>query len=309
MVLYPAPTREANNEREISMKVVGFEADGSSRLGVVEGDQVIDLQAVDARVPGDLAAVLAANNGDLAPLGDLAKRAPASARRPLKGLKFGLPVARPGKILCLGLNYLDHVKEGPNRDNIPKFPSIFMRCLTSMVPHEQAIVRPKASEQLDYEAEMMLIVGKRAKHLTLANATSIVAGYSCSNEGSVREFQRKTTQWDMGKNFDRTGGFGPWMVTADELPDGGKGLKIQSRLNGTVMQSDNTGNMMFPVPEMLVYLTQGMTLEPGDIIFTGTPSGVGHARKPNPIWMKNGDTCEVEIEGIGVLRNPIQDET
>jgi len=290
------------------MKIVGFEADGGLRLGVVEGDQVIDLQAVDAKVPNDLGAVLAASNGDLKPLSDIAKRAPASARRPLKGLKFGLPVARPGKIICLGLNYLDHVKEGPSRDNIPKFPSIFMRCLTSMVPHEQPIVRPKASEQLDYEAEMMLIVGKRAKHLTLANATSIVAGYSCSNEGSVREFQRKTTQWDMGKNFDRTGGFGPWMVTADELPDGGKGLKIESRLNGTVMQSDNTANMMFPVPEMLVYVTQGMTLEPGDIIFTGTPSGVGHARKPNPIWMKDGDVCEIEVEGIGTLRNPIKDE-
>ena len=290
------------------MKIVGFEADGGLRLGVVEGDQVIDLQAVDARVPNDLGAVLAASNGDLKPLDDIAKRAPASARRPLKGLKFGLPVARPGKIICLGLNYLDHVKEGPSRDNIPKFPSIFMRCLTSMVPHEQPIVRPKASEQLDYEAEMMLIVGKRAKHLTLANATSCVAGYSCSNEGSVREFQRKTTQWDMGKNFDRTGGFGPWMVTADELPDGGKGLKIESRLNGTVMQSDNTANMMFPVPDMLVYATQGMTLEPGDIIFTGTPSGVGHARKPNPIWMKNGDVCEIEVEGIGTLRNPIKDE-
>ena len=290
------------------MKVMGFEAEGGLRLGVVEGDQVIDLQAVDAKVPADLGCVLAANNGDLKPLADIAKRAPASARRPLKGLKFGLPVARPGKILCLGLNYLEHVKEGSQRDNIPKFPTIFMRCLTSMVPHEQPIVRPKVSEQLDYEAEMMLIVGKRAKHLTMANATSCIAGYSCSNEGSVREFQRKTTQWDMGKNFDRTGGFGPWMVTADELPDAGKGLKIQSRLNGTVMQSDNTDNMMFPVAEMLVYVTQGMTLEPGDIIFTGTPSGVGHARKPNPIWMKQGDVCEIEIEGIGVLRNPIEDE-
>ena len=290
------------------MKVVGFEADGGLRLGIVEGDQVIDLQAADPKVPADLGAALAANNGDLKPLADVAKRAPASARRPLKGLKFGLPVARPGKILCLGLNYLEHVKEGSQRDNIPKFPTIFMRCLTSMVPHEQPIIRPKASEQLDYEAEMMLVVGKRAKHLTMDNATSCIAGYSCSNEGSVREFQRKTTQWDMGKNFDRTGGFGPWMVTADELPDAGIGLKIESRLNGTVMQSDNTANMMFPVKEMLVYVTQGMTLEPGDIIFTGTPSGVGHARKPNPIWMKQGDVCEIEIEGIGVLRNPIQNE-
>jgi 2-keto-4-pentenoate hydratase/2-oxohepta-3-ene-1,7-dioic acid hydratase in catechol pathway len=290
------------------MKIVGFEAEGGLRLGVVEGDQVIDLQAADAKVPADLGAVLAANNGDLKPLGDIARRAPASARRPLEGLKFGLPVAKPGKILCLGLNYLEHVKEGTQRDNIPKFPTIFMRCLTSMVPHEQPIIRPKVSEQLDYEAELMLIVGKRAKHLTMANATACIAGYSCSNEGSVREFQRKTTQWDMGKNFDRTGGFGPWMVTADELPDAGKGLKIESRLNGTVMQSDNTDNMMFPVADMLVYVTQGMTLEPGDIIFTGTPSGVGHARKPNPIWMKNGDVCEIEVEGIGVLRNPIRDE-
>jgi acylpyruvate hydrolase len=290
------------------MKVVGFEAEGGLRLGIVEGDQVIDLQAADPKVPADLGAALAANNGDLKPLTDIAKRAPASARRPLNGLKFGLPVARPGKILCLGLNYLEHVKEGSQRDNIPKFPTIFMRCLTSMVPHEQPIIRPKASEQLDYEAEMMLVVGKRAKHLTMDNATSCIAGYSCSNEGSVREFQRKTTQWDMGKNFDRTGGFGPWMVTADELPEAGKGLKIESRLNGTVMQSDNTDNMMFPVRELLVYVTQGMTLEPGDIIFTGTPSGVGHARKPNPVWMKQGDVCEIEIEGIGVLRNPIQNE-
>jgi 2-keto-4-pentenoate hydratase/2-oxohepta-3-ene-1,7-dioic acid hydratase in catechol pathway len=290
------------------MKVMGFEADGGLRLGIVEGDQVIDLQAADPKVPANLGDALAANNGDLKPLADLAKRAPASARRPLKGLKFGLPVARPGKILCLGLNYLEHVKEGSQRDNIPKFPTIFMRCLTSMVPHEQPIIRPQASEQLDYEAEMMLIVGKRAKHLTMENATSCIAGYACSNEGSVREFQRKTTQWDMGKNFDRTGGFGPWMVTADELPDAGKGLKIESRLNGQVMQSDNTDNMMFPVRELLVYVTQGMTLEPGDIIFTGTPSGVGHARKPNPVWMKQGDICEIEIEGIGVLRNPIQNE-
>src|SRR6476646_4457290 len=290
------------------MKIVGFEADGGLHLGVLEGDELVDLQAIDKTIPGDLGEVLRRHNGDLSSLREAAKRAPSTARRPLKSLKFGLPVARPGKILCLGLNYLEHVKEGSQRDNIPKFPTIFMRCLTSMVPHGEPIIRPRVSEQLDYEAEMMLIVGKRAKHLTMENATSCVAGYSCSNEGSVREFQRKTTQWDMGKNFDRTGGFGPWMVTADELPDAGKGLKIQSRLNGTVMQSDNTDNMMFPVREMLVYVTQGMTLEPGDIIFTGTPSGVGHARKPNPVWMKQGDVCEIEIEGIGTLRNPIADE-
>jgi acylpyruvate hydrolase len=176
-----------------------------------------------------------------------------------------------------------------------------------LLPHGHPIVRPLVSETLDYEAEMVVVIGKRAKHLDVSNATSCIAGYSCCNEGSIREFQGKTTQWDMGKNFDGTAAFGPWMVSADELPLGGKGLKIQARLNGQVMQSDNTGNMIFPVAETIAYLTQGMTLEPGDIIITGTPSGVGFARKP-PVWMKNGDVCEIDIEGIGVLSNPIADE-
>ncbi|MGC1466398.1 MAG: fumarylacetoacetate hydrolase family protein [Pseudolabrys sp.] len=290
------------------MKIVGFEANNALRLGVIEGEEVIDLQAADAQAPNDLGEWLRRGNGDLKPLADLAKKAPASARRPLKGLKYALPVARPGKILCLGLNYLDHVKEGPQRDNVPKFPSLFLRVLSSLVPHEAPLIRPRVSEQFDYEAEMVAVVGKRGRHLTMENAVSHIAGYSCSNEGSIREFQRHTTQWTMGKNFDRTGSVGPWMVTADDLPAGGKGLKITSRLNGNVMQSDNTDNMMFPLAETLVYVTKGITLEPGDIILTGTPSGVGHARKPNPVWMKNGDTMEIEVEGIGVLRNPIQDE-
>ena len=289
------------------MKIVAFEGERGPRLGIVEGDRVIDLAAADAKVPGDLGDWLKNNNGDTKPLADIAKRAPAAARKPLAGLSYALPVGRPGKIICLGLNYLDHVKEGSQRDNVPKFPTIFFRCLTSIVPHGQPIIRPRVSETLDYEAELIVVVGKRAKHLTAANATSCIAGYACGNEGSVREYQRKTTQWAMGKNFDRTGSIGPWLVTADELPNAAKGLKIESRLNGKVMQSDNTDNMMFPVVETLVYLTEGMTLEPGDVIFTGTPSGVGHARKP-PVWMKNGDVIEVEIERIGVLRNPIADE-
>ena len=289
------------------MKIVGFEVDGGLRIGVVEADHVIDLQAVDPKMSGNLADILAAHDGDLASLADLARRAPAAARRPLAGIRYALPVARPGKIICLGLNYLEHVKEGPQRDNVPKFPTIFMRCPTSLVPHASPIIRPRVSETLDYEAELIVVIGKRAKHLTVANALACIAGFACGNEGSIREFQRKTTQWDMGKNFDRTGGFGPWMVTADAVPPGGKGLKIQSRLNGQVMQSDNTDNMMFPIPETLAYITQGITLEPGDIIFTGTPSGVGHARKP-PVWMKHGDVCEIDIEGVGVLRNPVEDE-
>jgi len=290
------------------MKIVSFEDAGALRLGVIEGDNVIDLRAVDPAAPSDLGDWLRRSNGDLKPLADLAGKAPASARRPLAGLKFALPVPTPGKIVCLGLNYLDHVKEGPQRDNIPKFPSIFFRVPTSLVAHLQPLVRPLASIQLDYEAELVAIIGKRAKHLALENAVDCIAGYSCANEGSVREFQRHTTQWGMGKNFDNSGSFGPWMVTTDELPRGGKGLKIMSRLNGNTMQSDNTDNMMFPVAETLVYLTAGMTVEPGDIILTGTPSGVGHARKPDPVWMKAGDTVEVEIEGVGILRNGIEDE-
>jgi len=289
------------------MKITGFEAAGGLRLGVVEGDRVIDLQGVDPSLPTDLAVVLAKTGGDLSGLAALAKKAPASAHLPLQGLKFALPVAKPGKIVCLGLNYMEHVKEGRYADNVPKFPTYFLRVISSLTPHLGPIVRPQASDTLDYEAELVAVIGKRARHLTMANAYSCIAGWSCFNDGSVREWQKRTTQWDVGKNFDSTGGFGPWMVTVDELPAGAKGLKIQSRLNGNVMQSDNTDNMMFPVAETLVDLTRAITLEPGDLLITGTPSGVGQARTP-PVFMKGGDVCEIDIEGVGVLRNPIVDE-
>ena len=289
------------------MKIVGFMGQDGRRLGVVEGDQVIDLQIADPSAPKELGIWLRDSPGDLSPIANLAKHAPTSARVPLEAITYSLPVASPGKIVCLGLNYLEHIKEGFQRDNIPKFPTIFMRCTTSLVPHNQPILRPSMTNSLDYEAELVVIIGKRAKHLTMANALSCIAGYSCFNDGSVREFQRRTSQWDMGKNFDATGGFGPWMISADELPPGAKGLKIESRLNGKVMQSDNTDNMMFPVAETLVDISQAMTLEPGDVIVTGTPSGVGFARKP-PVWMNEGDICEIEIEGVGLLRNPIKEE-
>ncbi len=289
------------------MKIVGFQAGGGARLGVIVGEEVVDLQAAEAGIPSDLGALLARMNGDLSPLADIVRKAPSEARRPLAGLSYALPVERPGKIICLGFNYLDHVKEGTQRDNIPKFPTIFLRCLTSMVPHEAPIIRPRVSDQLDYEGELVAIVGRRVKHLTPETALSCIAGYSCCNEGSVREFQRHTSQFGLGKNFDRTGGFGPWMVTADDLPPGGRGLKLATRLNGQTMQSDTTDHMMFPLVETLVYLTRAMTLEPGDIIVTGTPAGVGFARKP-PVFKRPGDVCEIEIEGIGTLRNPVEDE-
>jgi acylpyruvate hydrolase len=289
------------------MKIVGFTMGEALRLGVVDGDQVIDLQAADSSTPDDLAAVLRKYNGNLNPLTETARGAPASARRPLADITYALPVAHPGKIICLGLNYLDHVKEGRYADNLPQFPTLFSRGLNSVVPHQHPLIRPLASETFDYEAELVVVIGRRARHMTLDNALSCIAGYTCANEGSIREFQRHTTQWHMGKNFDSSGSIGPWMVTADELPPGGKGLKIESRVNGKVMQSDNTANMMFPVAETIVYATRGITLEPGDLLLTGTPSGVAHARKP-PAWMRHGDVCEIEIEGIGILRNPIEDE-
>ncbi|MFL5045531.1 MAG: fumarylacetoacetate hydrolase family protein [Xanthobacteraceae bacterium] len=290
------------------MKILGLELNRELRLGVVDGDQVIDLKVADEKAPSDLREWLARHDGDLKPLADLAKRAPAGARRPLNGLKYALPVAQPSKIICLGLNYMAHLKEGRYaNDPPPKYPTLFMRGLNSLVPHLQPLIRPRLSEMFDYEAELVVIIGRRARHLTLANAASCIAGYTCCNEGSVRDFQRHTTQWHMGKNFDNSGSVGPWMVTADEVPELGKGLKIESRLNGKIMQSDNTANMMFPVAETLVYITQGITLEPGDMVVTGTPSGVGFAQKP-PAFMKQGDTCEIEIEKIGILRNPIEDE-
>jgi acylpyruvate hydrolase len=289
------------------MKIVGFTRGEELRLGVVDGGEVVDLQAADPSTPNDLAAVLRQREGSLQSLAELAGRAPDSARRPLADITYALPVARPGKIICLGLNYLDHVKEGRYADTLPQFPTLFSRGLNSVVPHLHPLRRPRASETFDYEAEMVVVIGRRARHMTLDTALSCVAGYSCANEGSIREFQRHTTQWHMGKNFDNSGSIGPWIVTADELPAGGKGLKIESRVNGKVMQSDNTANMMFPVAETIVYATQGITLEPGDLLLTGTPSGVAHARKP-PAWMRHGDVCEIEIEGIGILRNPIEDE-
>jgi 2-keto-4-pentenoate hydratase/2-oxohepta-3-ene-1,7-dioic acid hydratase in catechol pathway len=177
-----------------------------------------------------------------------------------------------------------------------------------MVGHNQAIVRPKASTQLDYEAELAVIIGKKARHLTADNALECIAGYSCFNDGSIRNYQRKSSQWTIGKNFDGTGPFGPCLVTPEELPPGAAGLRIQSRLNGKVMQDANTDVFLWNVVEALRIITECMTLEPGDVIITGTPAGVGYARTP-PVWMAPGDICEIEVEGVGILSNPIVDET
>ena len=220
-------------------------------------------------------------------------------------VRWEMPVARPGKIICLGLNYAAHAAEGGNA--APEYPSFFFRGATSLIAHNAPLIRPPVSDKLDFEAELAVVIGRKAHRLTEANALDAVAGYACFNDGTLRDYQRKTSQWTIGKNFDGTGALGPWLVPASALPPGAHGLKIESRLNGEVMQSDNTAHMIVTVAQALVLLSEVLTLEPGDVIAMGTPSGVGYARKP-PVWMKPGDRIEIDIEGVGVLSNPIQDE-
>tara|TARA_R110001606_G_scaffold156044_3_gene298715 strand:+ start:5676 stop:6515 length:840 start_codon:yes stop_codon:yes gene_type:complete len=220
-------------------------------------------------------------------------------------LTFLPPLTRAGKVICLGLNYADHAAEA-NLD-VPEFPTIFARFASNLIGHDSPILKPKTSDQLDYEGEMVAVIGKRAKNVPASEALSHVMGYSVFNDGSVRDYQLKTPQWTAGKNFDNTGSFGPWLVTADELPAGGEGLKIETRLNGNVMQSASTDQMIFNVEQTVTLLSSFLTLEPGDVLVMGTPSGIGLARTP-PVFMKDGDVIEVEIENIGLLRNPIAAE-
>ena len=286
---------------EIEMRLVSFRDSSGSRFGLIDGDHVIDAHASDNRIPKDLSQFLK-GGGTIAELRNLAG---SKTARPVDSIVYDLPITSPGKIFCLGLNYLEHVKEGPYQ--VPDYPTIFMRGASSLVAHNQAIVRPTISDKLDFEAELVVVIGKRIRHANLENALDAVFAYSCFNDGTLRDYQKRTVQWTVGKNFDKTGGFGPVLVTPDELPLGAMDLNIQSRLNGQVMQSDNTKNMMFPVAETISTITAAITLEPGDMIVMGTPSGVGYARKP-PVFMKAGDVVEIEIEGIGTLRNPIIDE-
>ncbi|MEP6823787.1 MAG: fumarylacetoacetate hydrolase family protein [Ramlibacter sp.] len=285
------------------MKFVTYRAAGATRLGVLDGEVVIDLASAQPQVPPELGAALLAG-ADLLAAGRAAI-AGTAMRIPLEGIAYASVLTRPGKIICLGLNYYDHAKEGGREK--PVYPWFFLRCATSLVAHGEAGIRPRVSERFDYEAELAVVIGTRARHLSQENALSCVFGYSCFNDMSVRDYQKKTPQWTIGKNFDATGGFGPVLVTADELPAGATGLRIQSRLNGQVMQDANTTDMIWGVAETIALLTECMTLEPGDVIVMGTPAGVGQARTP-PVWMKDGDTVEIEIEGIGLLSNPIRDE-
>ncbi len=284
------------------MRLLAFDKAGTPALGLRRGDEIVDLTLADPKLPHDMPALLAAGDDTLARLRALAADPPLAAVSPSGGLVYHPPVWNPGKIVCVGLNYADHAAESSLEK--PEYPVLFLRVPTSLVAHEQPLIVPACSDQFDYEAEMVVVIGTAGRNISAARALDHVAGYSVFNEGSVRDYQFKSQTWTSGKNFDGSGGFGPDMVTADEIPAGGQGLRIQTRLNGETLQDANTRDMMFDVPELIRTISEVMTLLPGDIIVSGTPSGVGFARKP-PIFMKAGDRCEVEIEGVGLLVNPV----
>lgn len=283
------------------MKFLSFTSNGRKGLAVASANgEFRGLMEGEVDYPGDLDAVLAAdalqqaaNALSTGGVVDLAAIAPLP------------PVSRPAKIFCLGLNYRDHAAEAGLE--LPEYPTVFSRYATSLIGHNAPIIRPKISGQLDYEGELAFVIGRGGRHIPKSEALQHVAGYSIFNDASLRDYQLKTTQWLVGKTFDDTGAFGPYLVTPDEVPVGASGLKLETRLNGKVMQSSNTDQFIFDVATIVSLMSEAITLEPGDVFITGTPSGVGHFHTP-PLYMKPGDICEVEIEGIGVLSNSIADE-
>lgn len=263
-------------------------------------EKAVNLTQLDSTIGSDLMGLIGQ---------DLAKEiAPKLAGAPtvdVADIVPALPIANPSKVICLGLNYADHIKEGGYK--VPDYPALFMRSVSSLMPAGAPMVRPKCSEQLDYEAELMVIIGKGGRHIAEKDALSHVFGYTLFNDGSVRDYQRKTHQWTPGKNFDDTGAIGPFVVTPDELPVGAEGLKIETRVGDEILQSTTTADMLWSVARVIAEISAYSTLEEGDYIAMGTPPGVGHARKP-PRWLRAGEVVEVEIEGIGICASPIVDE-
>lgn len=279
------------------MKLVSFNKAGRAGYGVVKDDGVVDLGArLGDRWP-TLRSLLAADG--LSEAGRIARDVAADFS--LKGLELAPVIPDPDKIICVGLNYRDHVAETGRA--VTEKPALFARFAGSQIGHLQPLVKPKVSDQFDYEGELAVVIGKTGRHIGVESALGHVAGYACYNEGSVRDWQRHTSQFLSGKTFAGTGGFGPWLVTADEIPDPSK-LTLETRLNGVVVQHTTTDLMITPVPELIAYISTILPLLPGDVIVSGTPGGVGMKRTP-PLFMRPGDVAEVEISGVGVLRNPV----
>ena len=281
------------------MRLVSYERQGKAGFGLVVGDGVVDLGVALGGRYADLKALLAADA--------LSEARACQGRSPdfaLSGVSLLPVIPNPGKIWCAGLNYGEHVQETGRQ--VTEQPMFFLRVADSQVGHGSAIPRPPESVKLDYEGEIAVVIGKSGRRIAEADAWSHIAGYACYNDGSVRDWQMHTQQWCPGKNFWRTGGFGPWLVTADEIAPGAV-MTLVTRLNGTEVQRATTEQLIHSIPRMITYASTVAPLRPGDVIVTGTPGGIGAKRNP-PLWMKAGDVVEVEVDRIGVLRNPIVDE-
>jgi 2-keto-4-pentenoate hydratase/2-oxohepta-3-ene-1,7-dioic acid hydratase in catechol pathway len=280
------------------MKLLSFVADGHPSYGALKENGVVDLGARLGREGcPTLRKLLEADR-----LADAARIVVSSdCDHPLNKISFAPVIPDPDKIVCVGLNYRDHVAE-VGRDVTEK-PALFARFACSQVGHEQPLVKPKVSDHFDYEGELAVVIGKTGRHIPASRALEHVAGYACYNEGSIRDWQRHTSQFLAGKTFAASGSFGPWLVTTDEIPDP-SALTLQTRLNGKVVQNTSTDLMITAVPELVAYISTICPLVPGDVIVAGTPGGVGLKRTP-PLWMRPGDTVEVEISGIGTLRNSV----
>jgi 2-keto-4-pentenoate hydratase/2-oxohepta-3-ene-1,7-dioic acid hydratase in catechol pathway len=280
------------------MRLVSFAAGTGHGYGVVKDNGIVDLSK--RMEYASLRALIAADA-----LPEAAKLvATLTPDMPLEGTRLLPPIPDPGKIICVGLNYLDHVAETGRK--LTEKPALFNRFAESQIGHLEPMIKPTESEQLDYEGEVAIVIGKRGRRISEADALGHIAGYACYNDGSVRDWQYHTTQFLPGKNFVGTGGFGPWLVTSDEIGDP-KSLKLTTRLNGEVMQSATVDMMITSIPAQIAYISTFTPLEPGDVIVTGTPGGVGSKRKP-PLYMKAGDVIEIEIDRIGILRNTVANE-
>ena len=284
------------------MRLVSYSTSSGPAWGILVGDSVILQENLGANAPDSLNGLLDITDDRETLLANLLSCASEAPTTPVDQLSLLPCVPAPGKVICLGVNYIDHANEGGNK--IGDYPAVFLRCSSSLLAHKAPLRVPRISDKLDYEAELAVVIGSKTRFIAEKDALDSVFGYACFNDATLRDYQRKTAQWTIGKNFDNTGGFGPCLVTADELPAGCVGLRIQSRLNGEVMQDADTANMAFGVARTISLLSEAMTLEPGDVILMGTPGGVGYARTP-PVWMKAGDTIEVDIEGIGTLVNEV----
>jgi len=280
------------------MKLASYQTAQGASYGIVTAKGIVDLKRYLGNQYPDLKSLIAGNAFSQA-----VQYTGAAPDYQASDVTWLPVIPNPDKIVCVGLNYQEHVVE-TGRDNTEQ-PAIFLRLPESQIGHKQPIVRPRESKNLDFEAEIAVIIGTPGRRISQQNAYKHVAGYSCYNDGSVRDWQRHTIQWTAGKNFPQTGGFGPWMVTADEIPPGTT-MTLSCRLNGERMQHASTEQMIFKIPKIIEYVSTWTTLVPGDVLVTGTPGGVGARRNP-PIWMKPGDKVEIEIDKVGVLENSIAD--